>query len=180
MKIYQLWSDHTYRAFETAEKDGYQTYHFEGIPVENQTPLELYPSKHSSESKLPIGDVCPVEISAVVVNEKCFKVLCPYIKDCAQVFQTKGNGQNLYVLNIIAVIDCLDRENAELKLFKSSGRIMRIEKYVFYEDKIKDAFIFKLPEELKSQPYVTEQFKQLIEKNDIRGFKFVPVWDSEE
>lgn len=57
---------------------------------------------------------------------------------------------------------------------------MRIEKYAFYEDKIKDAFIFKLPEELKSQPYVTEQFKHLIEKSGIRGFKFVPVWDSEE
>ena len=39
--------------------------------------------------------------------------------------------------------------------------------------------IFKIPEEVHTHPYVTDSFKNLMEQNGIKGFKFVLVWQDE-
>lgn len=180
MKIYQLWSDHTYRAFETKEKGRYKEFCFRGDHVKNWTEVELYPSHHRTENGKEIGDVYPIEISAVVVNERCFDIIKPYIhQDTVQVLSAKSNKQKLFVLNVTFVNDCLDHENSKLKLFPSSGRIMRVEQYAFHKEQLEDVFIFKIPEEVHTHPYVTETFKQLIEQNQIKGFKFILVWQDE-
>ncbi len=179
MKLYQLWSDHTYRAFETKEKNGYKAFCFKGEPLSNWTEVELYPSSHQTEKGKSIGDVYPVEVSAVVVNERCFNIIKPYIQDAAQVLSAKSKKQKLFVLNVTAVRDCLDYENSKLKRFSSSGRIMRIEKYAFHREMLSNAFIFKIPEEVHTHPYVTDSFKNLMEQNGIKGFKFVLVWQDE-
>ena len=48
MKLYQLWADHTYRAFETKEKDEYKFFSFRGAPISEWTDVILYPSMHRS------------------------------------------------------------------------------------------------------------------------------------
>lgn len=179
MKLYQLWSDHTYRAFETKEKDEYKFFSFRGAPISEWTDVILYPSMHRTEIGKEVGDVLPVDISAVVVNERCFNIIKPYIQDAVQVLSAKSKKQKLFVLNVTAVRDCLDYENSKLKRFSSSGRIMRIEKYAFRREMLSNAFIFKIPEEVHTHPYVTDDFKNLIEQNGIKGFKFVLVWQDE-
>lgn len=179
MKLYQLWSDHTYRAFETKEKDEYKIFSFRGAPISDWTDVTLYPSMHRTEIGKEIGDVLPVDISAVVVNERCFNIIKPYIQDAVQVLSAKSKKQKLFVLNVTAVRDCLDYENSKLKRFSSSGRIMRIEEYVFHKELLENVFIFKIPEEVHTHPYVTDSFKCLIEQNEIKGFKFVPIWQDE-
>ena len=56
---------------------------------------------------------------------------------------------------------------------------MRIEEYVFHKELLENVFIFKIPEEVHTHPYVTDSFKCLIEQNEIKGFKFVLVWQDE-
>lgn len=63
-------------------------------------------------------------------------------------------------------------EKSELKLFPSSGRVMRVIKYVFRTEKLKNVTIFKLPEFPKGISYATEEFKKVVEENNITGFKF--------
>lgn len=176
MNIYQLWSDHTYRAFETEDKHGYKAFIFQGKPVENWTDIELYPSKHKAEIRKPIGDVYPVTIGTVVINEKAFRALEPYIRSYVQVLSATIKAQKVYVLNFTTVIDCLDRENSKVIFFSNSNRIMEIEKFAFFKDLLTDAFAFKIPEEIQSSPFVNEKFKNIVEQNNIKGFKFVPVW----
>ncbi len=177
MKLYQLWSDLTYRAYETKEKGGYKSFCFMGVPVDNWNTVNLYPSGHHTEAGKTTGDVYPVDVSAVVINERCFRILASYIQDKVQVLPAESNAQKLFVLNVTTIIDCLDKENSKLKLFQSSGRIMRVEEYAFHKELLVNAFIFKIPEELHIHPYVTDEFKKLIEQNDIKGFKFIPVWE---
>lgn len=179
MKLYQLWSDHAYRAFETKEKDEYKIFSFRGAPISDWTDVTLYPSMHRTEVGKETGDVLPVDISAVVVNERCFNIIKPYIQDAVQVLSAKTKKQKLFALNVTAVRDCLDCENSKLKHFSSSGRIMRIEKYAFHRERLSNAFIFKIPEEVHTHPYVTDGFKNLMEQNGIKGFKFVLVWQDE-
>ena len=179
MKLYQLWADHTYRAFETKEKDEYKFFSFRGAPISEWTDVILYPSMHRTEIGKEVGDVLPVEVSAVVVNERCFNIIKLYIQGAVQVLNAKRETQQIFALNVTEIRDCLDREKSKLKLFSSSGRIMRIEKYAFRREMLSNAFIFKIPEEVHTHPYVTDDFKNLIEQNGIKGFKFVLVWQDE-
>lgn len=177
MKVYQLWADHTYRAFETKEKSGYKPFVFQGKPVDNWEVIELYPSKHKSETGKPIGDVYHFTPGTAIVNEKTYHILEPFIHNCVQVLPAIVKSQKVYVLNFITVIDCLNRENSQLIFFSNSNRIMEIEKFAFNKEMLTDAIVFKIPEEIQSPPLVTEEFKILIEQNEIKGFKFVQVWE---
>ena len=42
----------------------------------------------------------------------------------------------------------------------------------FKIEKLKNATIFKLPDFPKGISYVTEEFKKVVEENNIKGFKF--------
>lgn len=172
IKVYELWMDHTYRTYEPTPKDGYKSYMFDGVPVKERTFDKIYPSKYKDEINKPIGDVFSVEISSFILNEKSYKALYPYLKNHSQIFKIKSDNKIFYVVNVIDIIDCLNYDKSELKYFSSSGRVMDVEKYVFKTEKLKNATIFKLPEFPKSISYVTEEFKKVVEENNIKGFKF--------
>ena len=94
------------------------------------------------------------------------------MKNHSQIFKIKSDNKIFYVVNVIDIIDCLNYDESELKYFSSSGRVMDVEKYVFKTEKLKNATIFKLPEFPKSISFVTEEFKKVVEENNIKGFKF--------
>ncbi len=172
IKIYELWLDRNYRAYETLNESGYKTYEFDGEKVENRN-FDLFAlSKYKDEIEKPIGDVSSISTSSYIINEKAYNVLYPYLKEHSQIFRLKNKNKIFYVINVTDIIDCLDYEKSELKRFPSSGRVMRVTKYVFRTKKLKNATIFKLPEFPKGISYVTEQFKKVVEENNITGFKF--------
>lgn len=170
VKVYELWMDHTYRTYEPTPKGGYKSYIFDGMPVKERNFDRIYPSKYKDEIDKPIGDVFSVEVSSFILNEKSYKILYPYIKNEVQIFKIKSENDNLYVVNITNIIDCLDYDKSEIKRFPSSGRVMRVIKYVFKIEKLKNTTIFKLPECPKGISYVTEEFKKVVEENNIKGF----------
>lgn len=161
VKVYELWMDHTYRTYEPIPKDGYKSYMFDGMPAKERNFDKIYPSKYKDEIDKPIGDVFSVEVSSFILNEKSYKILYPYIKNEVQIFKTKSENDNLYVVNVTNIIDCLDYDKSEIKRFPSSDRVMRIIKYVFKIEKLNNTTIFKLPENPKGKSYVTEEFKKL-------------------
>jgi len=164
--------NHNYRTYEPTPKGGYKSYIFDCVPVKERNFDRIYPSKYKDEIDKPIGDVFSVEVSSFILNEKSYKILYPYLKNHSQIFRLKNENKIFYVINVIDVIDCLDYEKSELKLFPSSGRVMRVIKYAFRTEKLKNASIFKLPEFPNSISYVTEEFKKIVEDNNITGFKF--------
>ena len=52
---------------------------------------------------------------------------------------------------------------------------MSIEEYVFDEGRICELSIFKLAEEPRRWPFVTEAFRKAVERNGLRGLDFVQV-----
>lgn len=106
----------------------------------------------------------------------------------AQVFSANLNGkiqllpiihdQHDYVIvNVINVIEALDYRNAEIKRL-SSGAIQDIVKYSFNEQLLRDELLFKIPEYPETKIFVTGKFKEIIELNNLIGFRFDLVWNS--
>ena len=83
-----------------------------------------------------------------------------------------------YIVNVTKVLDCINLSKSQYKTF-SDGRIMRFIKYAFDEKKVKDVDIFKLKGFERNRPFVSDNFRNIVIENNLTGFKFELVWDSE-
>ena len=113
----------------------------------------------------------------LLVSEKakqCISDICPHE---AEFLLVRYKGQRWWFLNAISVIDCLDLETSDYKTF-STGRIMWIYRYGFRQSAIESHLMFRAQGFPYDGPYVTDYFKDCIEKAGLKGFAFELLWDS--
>jgi hypothetical protein len=99
----------------------------------------------------------------------------------------------MYLVNILSKIDCLDYNKSQFSYVgeeRSIEKILFVEKYFYDYKKFTEDSIFRLIigkkkrhirifcyDGVKNNP--EHEFKYLVTKHNITGFKFTLVWDSE-
>ena len=114
-----------------------------------------------------------------VFSKKALEILYPLIKDHVEILTLDYDGVEYYAINVVSVIDAIDYAKSKFKTFSNSSRIMLFEKYAFIAEKVVNVGIFKISDEKRRFPFVSDEFKQLVEQNHLKGFKFKLVWDDE-
>lgn len=84
---------------------------------------------------------------------------------------------NNYSIVIPRLIDALDIGNSKLEKFRKSNRIRTIKKYVFQEDKIRDAYLLKLNCLDCSPVYATQNFVDFVNENKLTGITFNLIYE---
>ncbi len=142
--------------------------------VENCNPIavrRMYDRKYSNtpglSSHIPVFDKKTVEILADLLNNH------------AEILPLDCQDGEFYAINITKVLDCIDYEKSEYKMFRDGKRIMRFKSYVFKKEVVKDKHIFKIIDEPLRKPFVSDEFRQRIIEHQLTGFDFRLVWDSE-
>ena len=110
-----------------------------------------------------------------VLSEKAWKVFEPYIKHYVEPLPLITPEGKYFALNILNIIDALDKEKSEVSYNRVTNRVSRILKHVFHTDKIEGQLIFKVPETLGLGVYVSEEFKKIVEDNNLKGLDFSTV-----
>ena len=90
------------------------------------------------------------------------------------------NEKEFFGINVITVLDAIDYEKSIYKTYRDGKRIMAFKKYAFLPDVIENVSIFKISDEKTRYAFVSDEFKQVVENNNLLGFKFKLVWDSEQ
>jgi hypothetical protein len=121
---------------------------------------------------LPRGDF-PYLAAVPVFSERAVNELLPLIEQSVQVLSLACDEDNLYIINVIDVVDCLDKTLSKLKHF-SQGGVMRIEHHVFREEAIHDKHFFKIPE-LSVPVYTSDTFKAVVEDKGLKGLLWKPL-----
>ena len=85
-----------------------------------------------------------------------------------------NNGEDFkqyYIANIIKVVDalCLDKSKYFETEIEGLGTIYTVSKYGIYAEKTDGADVFKLSNRQEIPIFVSEKFKDLIEKENITG-----------
>lgn len=82
-----------------------------------------------------------------------------------------------YIANIIKVVDalCLDKSQYFATEIEGIGTIYTVSKYGIYADKTDGADVFKLLNKQQIPIFVSETFKDLIERENITGISLVEI-----
>ena len=115
-----------------------------------------------------------------VFSRKALKCLEPLISKNVEILPLEFNEKEYLGNNIITVLDAIDYEKSIYKTYRDGKRIMAFKKYAFLPDVIENVSIFKISDEKTRYAFVSDEFKQTVEKNNLSGFQFKLVWDSEQ
>jgi hypothetical protein len=95
----------------------------------------------------------------------------------------KDSGQEIgkySIVNVLSFLDALDLENSVYKYFEIEGKSekwLSVIKFALNENKLENHHIFRLKES-RMAIFVSEIFKEIAEKNKMRGFDFLEVESS--
>lgn len=130
------------------------------------------------EKGLELGDAPGFTIP--VFSKKALDILRPLIQDSVEELKLQFDEGEYYGINVISVLDVIDYDKSEYRKYSDGKRIMVFHKYVFRDVKeIRKHHIFKIMDEPTRWAFVSDEFKETVEKNNLTGFKFELVWDSE-
>ncbi|UQZ83688.1 hypothetical protein SK3146_02895 [Paenibacillus konkukensis] len=85
--------------------------------------------------------------------------------------------EKYFAINVVNVLNCVDFSKADCQKY-TDGFVKSITKYAFYENMIMDETIFKIPEFIATEVFVTDQFRDRVLEAKLTGFEFIEVWDS--
>ncbi len=114
-----------------------------------------------------------------VFDKKTLDIVKDLIENNVEILPLRSPVGEFYVINVTEVLSGIDYDKAEFKTFRDGKRIMRFIKYEFIEDVVRGKHIFKIVDEPLRKPFVSDEFMLKVESNNLKGFKFELVWDSE-
>ena len=117
--------------------------------------------------------------TVLVCDEKAKDIIFDLVKNCVEFLPLASHTitDTIYYAINTMIVDCLDYDRSEMTHSKFSKHISIIVKYEFNPDCITGIPIFKLPMFKRNMPFVTDEFKQLIEINNLTGLEFRKVWE---
>ena len=178
MKIYNLLHDaENFRWLEYQGNwfDFFQNINVNNPRIENFDYIIKCKSIRDKKERI-LGDY-PV-FSVPAISQAAKIVLENQLDDLVQILPLEtGKLGKYYILNIINVLDCLDKQKSEIQyLSPSSEKIYKIKKWKFNEVLTNEnSKIFVIQNQLGERIYINEDIKILIEENNLKGFVFKEV-----
>ncbi|MGO4269247.1 DUF1629 domain-containing protein, partial [Paenibacillus sp. TAF58] len=112
-------------------------------------------------------------------NDKALNTLHELIEGNIEVLPYFHPKDTYYAINVLNVVDCLDRSVAVLNIDEKYNKVRNINKYAFHKDRIEHEIMFKIPEKVYSEIFVTDIFVEKVKQAGLTGFRFAEIWDSE-
>lgn len=142
------------------------------LSFENETVHFRYSGKDDKK----IGDVLNCwDFCGYLINDKLCNLLATNNKIQAQYIKFQ---KDFILLNNTLVIDGLNSAKTKYEYFEND--IIGVEEYSFKQLDYPPLFQISLPNGyIPIFYFVTDEFIDIVNKNNIKGFKFEKIWDSE-
>jgi len=147
--------------------------------------VEWFDDDGRNLSKYKNPDISYISVpSRLIVSPHVRELIASTINDVAELLPVSFGTKIWYLLNVYNIIDVIDKANCKYKIRKN-GEVGRMLEIAFFANKIPHAKLFTIPEK-RSMIYFAEHYpddsennvKNIIEKNNFFGIKFVKVWEN--
>jgi len=129
--------------------------------------------------RLPKGDTPGLSTHIPVFSARAVHLLVDILKGNGELLPISCDGQKYFLYNVTRIIDALDEPHCELERLRS-GRIMDVVRYSFFQEKVTGTNVFKIPQAVLKDVFVTDLFVKRVRTAGLTGFKFRSVWSSDE
>ena len=119
-----------------------------------------------------VGDFPSLIGGVPVFSLRAWEVLRPLIDNTVEALPLETDGGRYYMIHVLDHVEALDYSRAEVTRF-SEGGVMYVDSYAFKPGLLRGKHMFKLPETARSDVYVSETFKSLVEKAGLEGLALV-------
>lgn len=128
-----------------------------------------------TERDYPIGNVFHCwDMKGFLVDEAFYDVFSKMPDTNAQFIKFQ---EGFFLLNNLAIVDALDANKTEFEVLQDI--IVGVKKYMFLNQQYPFMFQIKLPTGFVLRNYyVTDEFINFVNDNNLKGFLFKEVWDS--
>jgi hypothetical protein len=117
---------------------------------------------------------------ALILRPRAIEAMEPLLSNNGELLPLMCEGQKLCVFNALRVENALDEAASTVERFSSSGRIMRITRYVFRPNEIAGVDAFKIPNTRGGATFVSDAFVARWTNAGLRGLDFKQVWPPPE
>jgi len=136
-------------------------------------PMQIF---HEDEGKQFLRSDSPwLGDHALIFRPSVLEALGPLLREYGELLPLECSETDLWVYNPTRVIDALDEEASSIHRFRS-GKIMRIQRYVFKAHLLHGIDIFKLPNRRVEPTFVSHRFVDLWTESGLKGLEFTQVW----
>ncbi|MBQ7944241.1 MAG: hypothetical protein IJ326_09300 [Lachnospiraceae bacterium] len=118
----------------------------------------------------------------LMFSERAKECLDDLLGNSVEYVEARTDNKTFYIVNILEILDAINYEEAVLRRL-DTGLVVGFDKYSFLKEKIQNLHMFKVLLNGKiysTEIYVTEELKEKVEMEQLIGFKFELVWDSEQ
>lgn len=115
---------------------------------------------------------------ALIFRSTVINVLGRHLREYGELLPLACTETELLLFNVTRVVDALDEDASSVQRF-GSGRIMRVHRYVFRAETIRDVDIFKIPNLRVSPTFVSDRIVELWRHSGFKGLDFKKVWAAE-
>lgn len=126
--------------------------------------------------RLPKGDFPSLITNVPVFSGRTARVLADLLEDNGEMLPVIISGEEYFLFNVTRVIDALDESRSDIVRFEGKSKILDIEGHWFIEERLGKAIIFKIPQMITSDVFVTEPFVQRVRSTGLKGFRFPLLW----
>lgn len=113
----------------------------------------------------------------LVLHERAAGLLAPLLDRYGELLPLSCPNADLWLFNVLTVVDALDEENSEIVRFDDGG-ILDVQRYAFRADPAQGLALFKVPQLLRGPLFVGDEFVDAIEAAGLTGPEFALLWSS--
>lgn len=133
-----------------------------------------------SRGRISSGNFLGLYLHSPVIDEHAKQALAPALGSSVEFLPLSCKTKELYILNVLTILDALDLERSDLELNEENESISDIRRFAFRADVIEGHPIFKLKDFELSWILVSDDVRQLVERSGLKGATFRPAEQSPE
>jgi hypothetical protein len=189
MIVYRIIADPDYQSFDTANRDRqYVSGEYLHFMCRRQGENWKAPELYVPEPLLPRGDFAGLQgRDPIVVRDRVYQeFLVGVIDPITELLPLEFEGERWWVINVLRCINALNLAESDIPGHRAKLRGPGGDKYVFYDYRLPECPLFKIPETMVNQILMVHgnihedyDLKNICERHGLTGLKFVELWRNE-
>ncbi len=111
----------------------------------------------------------------LVLRAHAAATLAPLLDRYGELLPLACPDADLWLFNVLTVVDALDEENSELIRF-DDGNILDVVRHEFRPDMAAGMAVFKVPQLLRGPLFVSDEFVEAVATAGLTGLEFIQLW----